>query len=273
MAADVALLAPGVRRLIAPNPSLMTGPGTNTYLLGSDEIAVLDPGPAIAAHVESIVDATAGNVRWILVTHTHPDHSPGAAPLAARTGATLLGLPPPPGPHQDATFAPQRVLADGDVLELGDCVVDVVHTPGHASNHLCFRHRALDWLFTGDHVIDGSTVVIDPPDGDMRRYLESLAKIRALDCRAIVPGHGNLIEDPRRVIDYIVAHRLEREAGVAAAIAAHPGLSSRELVPFVYRELDPKLHGWAERSLLAHALKLEADGVARADRGRWRIQS
>lgn len=271
MTADAALLAPGARRLIAPNPSLMTGPGTNTYLLGTDEVAVLDPGPAIAEHIERIVAVAAGRVRWVLVTHTHPDHSPGAAPLAARTGAELLGLPPPPGPHQDTTFVPDRALADGDTLELGDCSVDVVHTPGHASNHLCFRHTALDWLFTGDHLIDGSTVVIDPPDGDMRHYLESMARIRALACRAIAPGHGNLIEDPRRAIDRIVRHRLGREAAVAAAIAEHPGLSSGDLVLHVYRDIDPKLHDWAERSLLAHALKLEAEGVASSDHGRWTI--
>jgi glyoxylase-like metal-dependent hydrolase (beta-lactamase superfamily II) len=269
MAADADRLAPGLRRLIAPNPSLMTGPGTNTYLLGTGKIAVLDPGPAIPAHIERILAEAAGGVRWILVTHTHPDHSPGAAPLAARTGAELLGLPAPPGEHQDTTFVPDRELADGDVLELGGVTIDVVHTPGHASNHLCFRHAALDWLFTGDHVIDGSTVVIDPPDGNMRHYLDSLAKIRTLACRAIAPGHGNLIEDPRRAIDRIVRHRYEREADVAAAIAGHPGFSTHELVPLVYRDVDPRLHGWAERSLLAHALKLEADGVARSERGRW----
>jgi glyoxylase-like metal-dependent hydrolase (beta-lactamase superfamily II) len=269
MAADADRLAPGVRRLIAPNPSVMTGPGTNTYLLGTGEIAVLDPGPAIAEHIDHILAEAPGTVRWILVTHTHPDHSPGAAPLAARTGAELLGLSAPPGEHQDATFVPDRKLADGDTLELGSVTIDVVHTPGHASNHYCYRHSVLDWLFTGDHVIDGSTVVIDPPDGNMRHYLDSLAKIRALACRAIAPGHGNLIEDPRRAIDRIVRHRYEREADVTAAITEHPGLTTRELVPHVYRDVDPKLHGWAERSLLAHALKLEADGVARSERGRW----
>jgi len=273
MAADAVQLAAAVRRLVAPNPSLMTGPGTNTYLLGNGEVAVLDPGPAIAEHMDRIVAEAPGRVRWILVTHTHPDHSPGAAPLAAKTGAELLGLPAPPGEHQDTTFVPDREPADGDALEFGDIRVDVVHTPGHASNHLCFRHAALDWLFTGDHVVDGSTVVIDPPDGDMRDYLASLAKIRALACRAIAPGHGNLIEDPRRAIDRLVRHRYEREAAVAAAMAEHPGLSTRELVPHVYRDVDAKLHGWAERSLLAHALKLEGDGLAHSDGGRWSIRS
>jgi glyoxylase-like metal-dependent hydrolase (beta-lactamase superfamily II) len=273
MAADAVQLAAAVRRLVAPNPSLMTGAGTNTYLLGTGEVAVLDPGPAIAEHIDRIVAEAPGRVRWILVTHTHPDHSPGAAALAAKTGAELLGLPPPPGEHQDTTFVPDRQPADGDALEFGDIRVDVVHTPGHASNHLCFRHAALDWLFTGDHVIDGSTAVIDPPDGDMRDYLASLAKIRALACQAIAPGHGNLIEDPRRAIDRLVRHRYEREAAVAAAMAEHPGLSTRELVPHVYRDVDAKLHGWAERSLLAHALKLEGDGVAHSDGGRWSIRS
>jgi glyoxylase-like metal-dependent hydrolase (beta-lactamase superfamily II) len=273
MAADAVQLAAALRRLVAPNPSLMTGAGTNTYLLGTGEVAVLDPGPAIAEHIDRIVAEAPGRVHWILVTHTHPDHSPGAAALAAKTGAELLGLPPPPGEHQDTTFVPDRQPADGDALVFGDVRVDVVHTPGHASNHLCFRHAALDWLFTGDHVIDGSTAVIDPPDGDMRDYLASLAKIRALACQAIAPGHGNLIEDPRRAIDRLVRHRYEREAAVAAAMAEHPGLSTRELVPHVYRDVDAKLHGWAERSLLAHALKLEGDGVAHSDGGRWSIRS
>ena len=271
MPADLVRLAPGVQRIIAPNPSLMTGPGTNTYVIGDEEVAVIDPGPAIPAHADNIVAKTPGKIRWILVTHTHPDHSPGARMLAERTDAQLLGMPAPDGPHQDHTFRPDRVLADADVLETAEFRLEAVHTPGHASNHVCYRHAAIDWLFTGDHVIDGSTVVINPPDGDMRQYIESLRRVRGLDCAAIAPGHGEIVADPRRVIDWIIDHRLQREAKVAAAMRARPNATIRELVPDVYTDVPTKLFGWAERSLLAHALKLEADGLAVSKLGRWRL--
>jgi glyoxylase-like metal-dependent hydrolase (beta-lactamase superfamily II) len=264
-------LTAGVRRIVAPNPSMMTGPGTNTYLFGKDEIAVLDPGPVIDSHLDDIVQKAGAPIRWILVTHTHPDHSPGAAPLAAATGAELLGIPAPDGQHQDDSFAPTRVLADGDVLETSEFRLEVVHTPGHASNHVCYRHAQLDWLFTGDHVIDGSTVVIDPPDGNMKHYIESLHRVKGLHCASLAPGHGELIEDPVRVIDWIVDHRLEREAKVVSAIDKNPNLTTHELVPLVYQDVDPRLYAWAERSLLAHVLKLEEEGVASNQSGRWRL--
>lgn len=264
-----AVIADGVRRLVAPNPSMMTGPGTNTYLVGHAEIAVIDPGPAIEEHIENIVEKAGGSVRWILATHTHPDHSPGVASLAARTGAEVLGIPAPAGRSQDKTFAPNRVLADGDTLETDEFRLEAVHTPGHASNHLCYRHDGLNWLFTGDHVIDGSTVVINPPDGNMKDYIESLEKCKALGCVALAPGHGAVIEDPVSVIDWIIDHRLEREARVLAAVEANPGLTTRELVPHVYKDVDPKLYGWAERSLLAHLLKLETERVVKSADDRW----
>ena len=265
-------LAPGVRRLVAPNPSIMTGPGTNTYLLGEAEVAVLDPGPAMDAHIGAIIERAPGPIRWILVTHTHPDHSPAARPLGRATGAEVLGLPAPEGPHQDHSFAPDRRLEDGDVFATAEFELDVVHTPGHASNHLCFRHCALDWLFTGDHVIDGSTVVIDPPDGCMKAYIDSLRRCRDLDCEALAPGHGEVIRDPGRVIDWIIDHRLEREARVVAAVGEHPNHTARDLVEFVYRDVAPKLYAWAERSLLAHLLKLELEDRAVSDHGRWRLR-
>lgn len=262
-------VAESVHRLVAPNPSMMTGPGTNTYLVGEAEVAVIDPGPAIANHIDNIVGKSAGPVRWILVTHTHPDHSPGVASLADKTGAEVLGLPAPAGPHQDQTFEPTRILHDGDVLETDEFRLEAVHTPGHASNHLCYRHAGLNWLFTGDHVIDGSTVVIDPPDGDMKHYIRSLERCKALGCEALAPGHGEIIRDPVRVIDWIIGHRLEREAKVLGAIESNPGLTIRELVRHVYADVDPKLYGWAERSLLAHVLKLEDDALVRRHGDRW----
>ena len=264
-------LAAGVRRVLAPNPSMMTGPGTNTYLFGEKLVAVLDPGPAIAAHIENILARSTGAVRWILVTHTHPDHSPGVLELADRTGAEVLGISAPDGEHQDKTFVPTRTLCDGDILETDEFRLEAVHTPGHASNHLCYRHEGHNWLFTGDHVIDGSTVVIDPPDGNMKHYIESLRRCKDLGCTALAPGHGELIEDPDRAIDWIIEHRLEREAKVVAAIETNPGLTTHELVPHVYADVDPQLYGWAERSLLAHILKLESDGLAKSTDERWTI--
>ena len=252
---------PGVRRLVAPNPSMMTGPGTNTYLLGEQEIAVLDPGPALLEHIDNIIARAGAPIRWILATHTHPDHSPGVRLLAKQTAAEVLGMPAPDGRHQDRTFRPGRVLADGDELRTDEFCLQAIHTPGHASNHLCYRHEAHELLFTGDHIIDGSTVVIDPPDGNMKQYIDSLRRCRALACAALAPGHGDIVPDPARAIDWIIDHRLQREAKVLAAMQANPGLSARELVPHVYQDVDPELYGWAERSLLAHLEKIEEEGL------------
>ncbi len=262
-------LAPGVRRLLAPNPSVMTGPGTNTYLFGDREIAVVDPGPDMDEHVAAIQDYAGAPIRWILVTHTHPDHSPGAAHLAAVTGAELLGRPAPDGHHQDKTFEPTRVLGDGDGLETSEFSLEAVHTPGHASNHLCFRHVATNWIVTGDHIVDGSTVVINPPDGNMAHYIAALEKVKAMRPDALLPGHGDRIDDPDRVIDWIIGHRLKREETVLAAVQAHPKRTSMELVPHVYTDIPEHLYPWAERSLLAHLLKLEHDGIATCNGERW----
>jgi len=262
-------LAPGVRRLLAPNPSMMTGPGTNTYLLGRNEVAVLDPGPAVESHVQEIQQVAGAPIRWVMVTHTHPDHSPAACELARATGAELMGMPPPEGQHQDMTFTPDHILEDGDRISIDGVAVEAVHTPGHASNHVCYLHTHLNWIFTGDHVIDGSTVVIDPPDGNMNHYLHSLAKVKGLRPAVLAPGHGELIRDPDRAIDWLVDHRLEREAKVAAALSDNPGLTSMELVPHVYQDVDENLYGLAERSLLAHLLKLADDGAASDADGRW----
>jgi len=262
-------LAPGVRRLLAPNPSMMTGPGTNTYLFGGAEVAVVDPGPAIDAHLEEIRARSGAPIRWILVTHTHPDHSPGAAPLAAATGAELIGMPPPEGYHQDATFVPTRVFAEGDVLASDEFRLEAIHTPGHASNHLCYRHDETDWVLTGDHVIEGSTVVINPPDGNMQHYIASLQKLKSTAPAALLPGHGGRIDDPVGVIDWTIAHRLNREQKVRHALEANPGLTAAQLVPHVYTDVPEHLYQWAERSLLAHLYKLEAEGNARIDGEAW----
>lgn len=263
-------LGSGVRRLVAPNPSMMTGPGTNTYLFGNEQVAVLDPGPKIARHIKMIQEISGAPIRWILVTHTHPDHSPAAIKLAAITGAELLGMPAPEGKQQDKTFAADRVLKDGDKLATAEFVLEAVHTPGHASNHLCYRHVGKNWLFTGDHVIDGSTVVINPPDGNMKHYLQSLRRVKQLQCDALAPGHGEIIEDPGQAIDWLINHRLERESKVRSSLADNPNLTTRGLVPHVYEDVDSRLYALAERSLLAHLLKLEDDGIAERAGDRWR---
>lgn len=266
-------LAPGVRRLTAPNPSVMTGPGTNTYLLGEGEVGVIDPGPDLDVHIDKIQEVAGGDIAWILVTHTHPDHSPGAAKLAKATGAEQIGHKAPSGRHQDQTFDPSRIPEDGDVFEAAEFSLQVVHTPGHASNHLCYLHMEHKMLFTGDHIINGSTVVIDPPDGSMGDYIRSLQRLKDININSIAPGHGAVIDKPYEAIDWLINHRLKREAKVVAALRGMPNSTSRELVAKVYEEVDPKLHELAEHSLLAHLIRLEEECRATMQRGRWRMTS
>ena len=217
----VVQLSPKVRRITAPNPGFMTGPGTNTYLLGSDgDIAVIDPGPALDAHVETVLAATGNRIKWILVTHTHKDHSPAAMLLKARTGAEVMGMPPPPYENQDQSFRPDRVLADGERLQLAGCVLRVMHAPGHASNQVCFLLEEEKLLFTGDHVMQGSTVVINPPDGDMKVYLDSLRQLQREDIAWFAPGHGFVIDKTQEALERLLIHRLTRENKVMNAVRA-----------------------------------------------------
>jgi len=263
-------LADGVHRLLAPNAGVMTGPGTNTYFLGETELAVIDPGPLRDDHIDAIASFADGRLRWILVTHTHPDHSPAAKKLADMTGAQLLGQVAPGGRHQDSSFKPTRTLEDGDSLTTKEFSVRAVHTPGHASNHLCYFHEALAWLFTGDHIMQGSTVVIDPPDGNMRDYLRSLERLRELPISALAPGHGHLVECPNELIDGLIEHRLAREEKVIAALSEVNDNTLDELVRVVYADVDTTLHPVAERSLLAHLIKLESENHAVCNGDRWK---
>ncbi|MFL2547192.1 MAG: MBL fold metallo-hydrolase [Candidatus Rariloculaceae bacterium] len=266
-------IAPGVRRLLAPNPGRMTGPGTNTYLLGDAQVAVLDPGPAIDAHIAAIAEAAPDRIEWIVVTHTHPDHSPAARSLAEITGASLLGQRAPDGPSQDQTFQPDRVLEDGDLLETPEFTLRAIHTPGHASNHVCYRHERLDWLFTGDHIMGGSTVVINPPDGNMGDYLASLSRLKLLQLKALAPGHGEIIDSPNELVDWLIDHRLGREARVVSTMEKNADLSLPDLTPLVYDDVDASLHALAERSLLAHLIKLEEERRAVCENELWRLVS
>lgn len=262
-----------VTRLTAPNAGMMTGPGTNTYIVGERDLAVIDPGPAIASHTEKILELTSGRLRWILCTHTHIDHSPAAAILKAATGAQMLGRPAPDG--QDASFKPDVVLENGQRIELNDSdgglTLRAVHTPGHASNHLCYFLEQTGMLFTGDHVMQGSTVVINPPDGDMRAYLASLERLLAENIAIIAPGHGYLVGTPHKEIRRLIAHRLARESKVKSALQKTGPASLEDILPLVYDDVPVPLHRWAARSLMAHLEKLLAENVIRSERGRYVI--
>jgi len=261
-----------VKRLTAPNPGMMTGPGTNTYLLDTgDGLAVIDPGPESSGHLDALIGAADGPIGWILATHTHPDHSPAARQLKSRTGARVIGLPPPAGEIQDHSFVPDQVPVHGDRLRLGELVLRVIHTPGHASNHLCYLLEDEQLLFSGDHIMQGSTVVIGPPDGNMRQYLEALDALYMEDIAYIAPGHGFLMGDPYQVIDRISCHRMARENKVLRRLGALGEASEDTLLGAVYDDVPAALHGVAGRSLLAHLIKLRDDGVVSQAGPAWRL--
>lgn len=260
-------LSPLVRRIVAPNPSMMTGPGTNTYLVGIDEIIVVDPGPDIDSHLDAIAGCGGDRIRWIVCTHTHQDHSPGVAGLKKRTGAEVLAFDARDGLEID------RAMGDGDVIEATEFVLRAIHTPGHASNHLCFLLEQERMLFSGDHIMEGSTVVIAPPDGEMGAYLRSLDKLTALRPRlkSIAPGHGHLIEKPAAKIEEYVTHRLGREAQVLAALQAAGTTTIEPMVKELYADVPEELHVMAAFSVWAHLRKLVEDGKAQGDtlEGDW----
>ena len=273
--------APGVRRVLCGNPSAFTFRGTNTYVIGRGRgVAVLDPGPEDAAHLAAILAATRGEaVSHILVSHTHRDHSPGAAALAAATGAPTCGFGPhltPPdqgGEGGDHGFRPDVLLADGEAVEGDGWRLTALHTPGHCGNHLCFALEGSGdgVLFSADHVMSWSTSVVSPPDGDMAAYMRSLGRLREREDRLLLPGHGPAITDPQPFLAALAAHREEREALVAEALnrAGRPATAT-ELVEPVYGPLDPRLVAAAGRSLLAHLIKLEAEGAVRREGEVWK---
>jgi len=263
-------VAPGVCRIVAPNAGMMTGPGTNTYLLGLREIAVLDPGPDLEAHLQALLRAAQGLIRWVVVTHTHPDHSPLAARLAAQTGARLVGVAPPGDGRQDMTFKPDWTPRDGERLHLGDLALTAIHTPGHASNCLCYLLERERLLFTGDHVLEGVSPVILPPDGDMSAYLDSLDKLAHCDFERIAPGHGSVLDGGKRMLAWLREHRLARERQVLQHLARAPATLD-ELTPAVYADVPADRHSWAKLTLEAHLIKLARDGRAVLCEGRWRI--
>jgi glyoxylase-like metal-dependent hydrolase (beta-lactamase superfamily II) len=258
-------LGEGLLRLTAPNPGLMTGPGTNSYVIGTSELALIDPGPDDEGHRAALLAAIAGRgtLRWILVTHTHRDHAPGAAELAKATGARVVGF----GPADD--FVPDLNVGGGWTLPLDGgsargMTLEAVHTPGHASNHLCWLMKDSGTLLTGDHVMHGSTVVINPPDGDLGAYLRSLALVRdmAPPIERLAPGHGRLMHDVTGVIDALIAHRLGRHARVAEALRGVGEGTVEDLLPVVYADVTEAQLTPARLSLWAHLRFLAAQGRA-----------
>ena len=272
-------LSPLVRRVLANNPSPFTFEGTNSFIVGRGEVAVIDPGPDLPDHVDAILAAVRGErVAAILCTHTHRDHSPASRPLNAATGAPIVGCAPlsldDDGPRADASFdadyAPDRVLQDGEALEGEGWTLRAVATPGHTSNHLCFELAEEAALFSGDHVMGWSTTIVSPPDGDMGAYMASLAKLQAREDRIYYPAHGPAVEAPQKLLRGLVLHRRQREGQILAQLERGEGRIA-SMVGHMYRSIDPRLHPAAERSVLAHLLDLEARGLARNEGDRWSL--
>ena len=253
-------ITPLVRRITAGNPGMFTGPGTNTYLIGDEEVTVIDPGPALHEHIEAIIQASA-NIKQILLTHTHPDHSPGTRLLQDNIGVPVFALITESSKDQDITCTPERILVDGEIIANEYYSIEVIHTPGHASNHLCYLLKDEKLLFTGDHIMDGSTVVIASPDGSMQDYIDSLAKLKEYDLNKIAPGHGELMDEPYAVVDWIIKHRFERESKVIDVLKQHNSGDLNTLVKDIYSDVDPMLHPAAKWSLESHLVKLVDEGV------------
>jgi len=258
-------VADAVWRIVAPNPGPLTGAGTNTYVITGDRPVVIDPGSEDPAHLARVLDAAGGTIHRILCTHSHPDHSPGAAWLRERTGATVLGRPAPDDGHQDTSYEPDADLVDGAGFDTGGGTLRAVHTPGHASNHVCLLLEETGLLFTGDHLMSGSTVIIIPPDGSMRLYLESLRRLRELSPAALAPGHGARMPSAIAEIDRVSAHRLAREERLVRELAARRTATLDELLPGVYADVPKFMHVYARHSLFAHAVKLVEEGRAQLE--------
>jgi glyoxylase-like metal-dependent hydrolase (beta-lactamase superfamily II) len=270
-------LSPLVRRLLAPNPSAFTFTGTQTHIVGRGEVAVIDPGPDIASHVEALLAATAGErIAAIVCTHTHRDHSPAAGALKEATGAPIIGCAPlaldVAGEDEafDPGYAPDRVLADGESVAGPGWTLEALATPGHTSNHLCFALPQERALFSGDHVMGWSTSIVSPPDGDMGAYLASLEKLLGRADGIYYPAHGPAVDSPAKLVRGLILHRKQREAGIVAQLGEGQG-TVPSIVARLYQAVDPRLHPAAERSVLAHLIDLEHRGIALQSGGAWRL--
>ncbi|HEY0028739.1 MAG TPA: MBL fold metallo-hydrolase [Allosphingosinicella sp.] len=272
-------VAPLVRRLLAPNPSPFTYTGTQVFIVGDGEVAVIDPGPDDPVHIEALLSALAGeHVSAILCTHTHRDHSPASRALAAATGAPIVGCAPLPLAAEDIRsdesfdpdYRPDRVLADGESLSVPGWTLEAVATPGHTSNHLCFALPETKTLFSGDHVMGWSTSIVAPPDGDMGDYMRSLDKLLARDDSIYLPTHGPAVTDPHAHVQRLIAHRRGREDQIVAHLGGG-GARIGDMVRHMYREVDPGLHPAAALSVLAHLLDLKSRGRVRVEGDEWRL--
>jgi glyoxylase-like metal-dependent hydrolase (beta-lactamase superfamily II) len=271
-----------VGRVLAPNPSPFTYTGTQTYLIGTTDLAVVDPGPDDADHLAALLAAIAGRpVRAILCTHTHRDHSPAARPLSQQTGAPVIGCAPltleDDGPRADAafdaTYNPDRILADGEQVAGQGWTLEAVSTPGHTSNHLCFALIEENALFTGDHVMGWSTSVISPPDGDMADYMRSMQRLLDRPDAVYYPAHGDPVETPRRLVRGMMGHRKQREGQILRFLERNGVSKIPDMVAEMYKGVDPRLHPAAGRSVLAHLIDLDGRGIAAATGdGRWQLR-
>ena len=250
-----------IKKITANNGGVFTGNGTNTYLIGSDDITLIDPGPNDAEHIEKILSLGGDKIKRILVTHTHKDHSPAALPISKKLNIPMFGrLVDRDSEWEDETFAPDTVLSHGDTISTNEYTLETIHSPGHASNHLCFYLKDQKCLLTGDHIMDGSTVVIAPPDGNMTEYIESLKLLESYDIDYFAPGHGEFMQEPSKTIQSIIRHRLSRESKVLRCIENNKDQDIDELLLSVYDDVPDILHPIARMSLLAHLIKLEGDG-------------
>jgi len=267
---------PGIARVLAHNPSAFTYYGTQTYLVGEREVAVIDPGPDLPEHVDALEQAIGGRpIVAIMCTHTHRDHSPASRPLAERTGAPIVGCAPlaleDVGPRADAAFdgdyLPHRVLADGEAIEIDGQPIVAVATPGHTSNHLCFAYEGA--LLTGDHVMGWSTTVVVPPDGDMAAYMASLDRLRQRDERVYYPAHGPAVTNPRQYVRHLLGHRMQREKQILRLVGEQPR-AIPDIVANAYPGLDPRLVVAAGGSVLAHLVDLERRGLVERQEEQWK---
>lgn len=270
-------LSPLVRRLIAPNKGPFTFTGTCSYIVGAGTLAIIDPGPAEESHIDALLDAArGGHIEAILVTHTHRDHSPGARLLQAKTDAPIIGCAPHVQIENDSSgrldashdldHRPDRVLADGEIFSGDGFSLEAIATPGHASNHLAFALREENALFSGDHVMGWSTSVIAPPDGNMSDYMRSLEKLQKRDDSVYWPGHGDVIDNPQRLVRGYILHRQQRENAILARIR-EGDRTIPQIVQAIYAGLDPKLQGAAGLSVLAHLEDLVARGLVESNMG------
>ena len=250
-----------IKKITANNGGVFTGNGTNTYLIGNDDITLIDPGPNDTDHIDKILALGGDKIKRILVTHTHTDHSPAALPISKKLNIPMFGrLVDRDSEWEDETFVPDTVLSDSDTISTNEYTLETIHTPGHASNHLCFYLKDQKCLLTGDHIMDGSTVVIAPPDGNMTEYIESLKLLESYDIDYFAPGHGEFMQEPSKTIQSIIRHRLSRESKVLRTIENNKDQDIDKLLLSVYDDVPDILHPIARMSLLAHLIKLEADG-------------